>query len=83
MDTSQTAVPVHCPIDTATRTRIAGYCLLADLLDIDRVEVEDHPVIDGDFGDVANNFGEMLGSDISADGIGVGIPRRAPCSVGG
>ena len=56
---------------------------IVEELDIDRVEVEDHPVIDGHFGDVANNFGELLSGDISADGIGIGIPRRAPCSVGG
>jgi hypothetical protein len=57
--------------------------LLADLLGADRVEVEHHSVIGVDLGDVADNPGEMRSSDISADCIGVGIPRRAPYPLGG
>src|SRR6516165_863768 len=62
------------------QARVVG--LLADLLHTDRVEVEHHPVIDVDRSDVTDYVGEMLSGDVGADGVGVGVLRRAAYPVG-
>jgi hypothetical protein len=67
--------------DLYTQARVVG--LLADLLNADRVEVEHQTVIDVGRGDVTDHMGEMLGGDVSVDGVGVGVLGRAPCPVGG
>ncbi len=68
VDTSQAATPFHGRHgDPHAQGRVVG--LLANLLHADRVEVERHAVI-GVGGDVTDHVGEMVGGDVSADGIG-------------
>ena len=56
--------------------------LLADLLHADRVDVEHHTVIDVDRSDVPDHLRELLVGDAGADGVGVGVLRRAAYPVG-
>lgn len=67
--------------DSHAQARVVGP--LANFLHAARVEVERHPVVDVDHGDVANHLGEMLGGDVGAHGVGVGVLRRVPNAVGG
>jgi len=77
-------VPLHGPTDAAIRTRKARVVgLLANLLHADRVDVEQHTVIDVDRGEVADHLDEMLGGDVGADGIGIDVLCGAPYPVGG
>ena len=66
--------------DADAQARVCG--LFADLLDVDRVEDEDHAVLGVDVRRVSYDLGEMAGVNVRADGIRVNIFRRAPNPVG-
>lgn len=57
--------------------------LLADLPHADRVQIEHHPVVNVDRSDVTDHRDEVLGGDLCAHGVRVGVLRRATHPVGG